>query len=154
MDDDDLPTLNEYISGDAIKELQRIIRETMARPDAVERSKSSSKRSQIVLLYQMASWQAAFKLPVQHEHFSNGLEDTHCLEKHRRQIAFSEIKTPKDSHTVREYLLDTWKSALYAKDALGLSLKEDIPITKTAEVQLFRHRLCLYGMEYAHGLLQ
>ncbi|KAF9114132.1 hypothetical protein BGX30_006692, partial [Mortierella sp. GBA39] len=153
---------------------------------------SSSEQRKIVVLYQMLE----LKLPVQHNLFSNGLEDTFChqvidavvssqfparsttysvdwangeahgskkrrghgyrpdacIKKHGRQIAFLEVKPPGDSHTVKEYLWDYWNLANYTKDAIDLFLQEGYPIMKAAAVQLFRHQLCLYTMEYAHGL--
>ncbi|KAK3811372.1 MAG: hypothetical protein JOS17DRAFT_496159 [Linnemannia elongata] len=82
----------------------------------------------------------------------HGYRPDACIKKHGRQIAFLEVKPPGDSYTAREYLWDYWNLANYTKDAIDLFLQEGYPIMKAAAVQLFRHQLCLYTMEYAHGL--
>ncbi|KAF9346476.1 hypothetical protein BGX34_003863, partial [Mortierella sp. NVP85] len=164
--------------GDDALHLCADLDQQLAMGEQIRAVASSPELSKIVILYQMIE----LKLPVQHNLFSNGLEDTYChqvidalvashfptrsakysvdwangeahgskhrrghgyrpdacIKKYGRQVAFLEIKPPGDSHTIKEYLWDYWNLANCAKDAIDLFLREGIPVTKAAAVQLFR----------------
>ncbi|KAG0270143.1 hypothetical protein BGZ95_001787 [Linnemannia exigua] len=69
-----------------------------------------------------------------------------------RELAFLEVKPPKEQHCKRAFLEDLWKLANYCKDAIDSNLRQGIQIRKAAAVQVFGHRMALYTMVYDHGI--
>ncbi|KAF9205024.1 hypothetical protein BGZ49_004570 [Haplosporangium sp. Z 27] len=69
-----------------------------------------------------------------------------------RQLAFLEVKPPKDDKCVKFYLEDLWKLSNLCKDAINLNLQQGLEIRRSAAVQIFGHRMALYSMEYEYGV--
>ncbi|KAG9070413.1 hypothetical protein KI688_009750 [Linnemannia hyalina] len=82
----------------------------------------------------------------------HGYRPDAALIRNGKQIGFLEVKPPGSSHTAREYLQDYWNLANFSKDAIDDFLQRGTRIAKVAAVQLFKHRLSLYTMEYVNGL--
>ncbi|KAF9193612.1 hypothetical protein BGZ51_002900 [Haplosporangium sp. Z 767] len=82
----------------------------------------------------------------------NGYKPDAIISKLKRELAFVEIKPPKEQRCSRSYLEDLWKLANFCKDAIDLHLQSGIDIRRAAAVQIFGHRMVLYTMVYRHGI--
>ncbi|KAG0251248.1 hypothetical protein BG011_007741 [Mortierella polycephala] len=67
----------------------------------------------------------------------NGYKPDAIISKLTRELAFVEIKPPKEQRCSRSYLEDLWKLANFCKDAIDLHLQSGIDIRKAAAVQIF-----------------
>ncbi|KAF9085964.1 hypothetical protein BGX27_003293 [Mortierella sp. AM989] len=82
----------------------------------------------------------------------HGYRPDGVITRNGRQIGFLEVKPPGSCHTVKEYLHDYWNLSNFAKDAIDDFLRQGLTITKVAAVQVFKHQLSLYTMEYVNGV--
>ncbi|KAF9899151.1 hypothetical protein EC991_009520, partial [Linnemannia zychae] len=69
-----------------------------------------------------------------------------------RELAFLEVKPPKEQNYKRAFLEDLWKLANFCKDAIDNHLHQGFQIRKAAAVQVFGHNMALYTMVYEHGI--
>ncbi|KAG0358636.1 hypothetical protein BGZ54_010343 [Gamsiella multidivaricata] len=81
-----------------------------------------------------------------------GYKPDATISKCNRELAFVEVKPPKEQRCTRSYLEDLWKLANLCKDAIDLHLRTGHDIRKAAAVQIFGHRMVLYTMVYDHGV--
>ncbi|KAG0053429.1 hypothetical protein BGZ83_001143 [Gryganskiella cystojenkinii] len=69
-----------------------------------------------------------------------------------RELAFLEVKPPKEQHCKRAFLEDLWKLANFCKDTIDSHLRQGLRIHKAAALQVFGHGMVLYTMVYDHGI--
>ncbi|KAI1315271.1 hypothetical protein EDD11_001052 [Mortierella claussenii] len=71
------------------------------------------------------------------ERRGNGYKPDVIVSKLRRELAFVEIKPPREQRCSRPHLEDLWKLANFCKDAIDLHLRSGVDIRKAAAVQIF-----------------
>ncbi|KAG0221174.1 hypothetical protein BGW41_007137 [Actinomortierella wolfii] len=67
-------------------------------------------------------------------------------------VAFAEIKAPKDDHSTRLYIQDKWALTSLAKDTIDLHLRERRTITSIYCLQVFGYQLAVYELRFQSGL--
>ncbi|KAK3816689.1 MAG: hypothetical protein J3Q66DRAFT_201600 [Benniella sp.] len=72
--------------------------------------------------------------------------------KSRVEVAYVELKAPKDSSSQSKYVEDMWSLASEAHDMLSLHLRRKSLIRTFPYVQIFGHKMKLFKMEYVGGL--
>ncbi|KAF9993221.1 hypothetical protein BGZ65_011299, partial [Modicella reniformis] len=65
------------------------------------------------------------------------------------ELAFVEIKPPKEDHSAKHYLEDYWKLANLCKDSLDA---HPAYISKMAAIQVFGYQMSLYFMTFENGI--
>ncbi|KAF9542557.1 hypothetical protein EC957_001850 [Mortierella hygrophila] len=82
------------------------------------------------------------------ERRQNGYKPDGIISRDGCEIAFMEVKPPKETGSGRSYLDDQWKLANFCKDTIDSFLRQGRLITQAAAVQIFGHKISLYTMEY------
>jgi hypothetical protein len=59
------------------------------------------------------------------------------ISRNGRELAFVEVKPPKEDRNVKAYIEDQWKLANFCKDTIDLHLRDGRDIRKAAAVQIF-----------------
>lgn len=73
--------------------------------------------------------------------------------KEQFDVAFAEIKAPKDDNSIRLYIQDKWALTSLAKDAIDLHLCEQCTITSIYRLQVFGNRENIEtGISYSFAL--
>ncbi|KAG0275688.1 hypothetical protein BGZ96_003690 [Linnemannia gamsii] len=67
-------------------------------------------------------------------------------------VAFAEIKVPKDDGRIRLYIQDKWALTSFAKDTIDLHLRERRTITSIYCLQVFGYQLTIYELRFQAGL--
>ncbi|KAF9303003.1 hypothetical protein BGZ74_004490 [Mortierella antarctica] len=70
------------------------------------------------------------------------------LKKEGFEVAFMELKAPKDDRSAKAELEDTWNLAHFCRDAINAHLLAKRQIYKAAALQIFGHKMHLYTMHY------
>ncbi|KAF9405752.1 hypothetical protein BGZ76_006490 [Entomortierella beljakovae] len=71
------------------------------------------------------------------ERRDNGYKPDAIISKDGKELAFVEIKPPKEDRSMKLYLKDQWKLANYCKDNIDMYLRHGIRITESAAIQIF-----------------
>ncbi|KAH7054854.1 hypothetical protein BKA57DRAFT_501387 [Linnemannia elongata] len=72
--------------------------------------------------------------------------------KEQFDVAFAEIKAPKDDGSIRLYIQDKWALTSLAKDTIDLHLRERRTITSIYCLQVFGYKLTVYELRFQAGL--
>ncbi|KAI1288914.1 hypothetical protein EDD11_009561 [Mortierella claussenii] len=72
--------------------------------------------------------------------------------KSAREVAYVEIKAPKDSHSQSKFVEDMWSLASVARDQINLHLLNQHSITVIPCIQIFGYKVKLFKLEYDSGL--
>ncbi|KAF9143533.1 hypothetical protein BG015_000403, partial [Linnemannia schmuckeri] len=72
--------------------------------------------------------------------------------KEQFDVAFAEIKAPKDDGSIRLYIQDKWALTSLAKDTIDLHLRERRTITSIYCLQVFGYQLTVYELRFQAGL--
>ncbi|KAF9923425.1 hypothetical protein BGZ67_009852, partial [Mortierella alpina] len=72
--------------------------------------------------------------------------------KEQFDVAFAEIKAPKDKGSIRLYIEDKWALTSLAKDTIDLHLRERRTITSIYCLQVFGYQLAVYELRFQAGL--
>ncbi|KAF9154058.1 hypothetical protein DFQ26_000358 [Actinomortierella ambigua] len=68
------------------------------------------------------------------------------------EVAFVEIKPPREERHERAFLEDQWALAIFAKDAIDYHLRHGRPFKTIPCVQVFGYQMILYKLEFKSGL--
>ncbi|KAF9304669.1 hypothetical protein BGZ74_000877 [Mortierella antarctica] len=74
------------------------------------------------------------------------------ISKNGAQLAFMEIKSPKDDRNARAEVEDLWNLANFCKDAIDAHLLLRRGIFKAAGILIFGHKISVYTMEYHNAI--
>ncbi|KAF9375325.1 hypothetical protein CPC16_000788 [Podila verticillata] len=72
--------------------------------------------------------------------------------KEQFDVAFAEIKAPKDDNSTRLYIQDKWALTSLAKDTIDLHLRERRTISSIYCLQVFGYQLAVYELRFLAGL--
>ncbi|KAG0380781.1 hypothetical protein BGX24_005162 [Mortierella sp. AD032] len=72
--------------------------------------------------------------------------------KSAMEIAYVEIKAPKDSRSQSRFVEDLWNLTSEARDQIDLHLRNQRSITVVPCIQVFGYKVKLFKMEYVAGL--
>ncbi|KAF9898964.1 hypothetical protein EC991_009877, partial [Linnemannia zychae] len=68
------------------------------------------------------------------------------------EVAYLEVKSPKDDRSQSKYLEDLWNLSSFAKDCIDSNLVASRSIKVVPIVQVFGHKVSLYVMKFVSGL--
>ncbi|KAG0348133.1 hypothetical protein BG004_005959 [Podila humilis] len=72
--------------------------------------------------------------------------------KEQFDMAFAEIKAPKDDRSTRLYIQDKWTLTSLAKDTIDLHMRERRTIISICCLQVFGYQLAVYELRFQAGL--